>query len=233
MHGTYLSEVAQEQTGWAPVATLFISAVSIMVLVRFFTWIWQASRTTPPPDSSKAAESVPYWPAQRPAPVLVPTAVTMPLVPVTQEIAHVGAEEWRAHELKPLVPLDDAAKAALMTETAEFVVVWDSEEQALVPVEPALTLIEGDPYPDAEDVVPDPYRSIDYAYPRLPVIEDELGAWDPNTVDWLEPATYVETLSWTVRTRPDLLDDAERRHLAYVIRREALILADAVITGGS
>jgi len=196
----YLSEVAQQPIGWTPVVGLLLSAITAMVVVRVLLSLW---RLRPKPVRLNELREVvvptsrPYWPAQRPAPVLVGIPFAPPVV------------EGTASVVARAVAVAEAPQRALVTDTAEFVIVWDDQAGELVSDEPLPT---------------EPAN--------LPALrEDELGAWDPNTVDWLEPAVYVEALEFSIRRRPSMLSDTDRAYLAYALRREALVLADAVMTG--
>jgi hypothetical protein len=57
-----------------------------------------------------------------------------------------------------------------------------------------------------------------------PVVVDELGAWDPSTADWSEPAFYRELTIETMRSWGPLVPDGIRANLVSDI-------ADTVLCG--
>jgi hypothetical protein len=106
-----------------------------------------------------------------------------------------------------------ALVAAVGEETAEWRVVWtdDGDEQVLA--------FDGALAP--EDTTPLPA-----------LIEDELGAWDPDTVDWLEPATYLETVHICIRLGVVTLHEETQERLTASFKDQTMAALHGQLTGG-
>lgn len=64
------------------------------------------------------------------------------------------------------------------------------------------------------------------------LVEDELGVWDPDAVDWLAPAEYIETIQAVARLRNwNPLPEEKRQELAASFRQQTIAAIDAVLTG--
>jgi hypothetical protein len=145
---------------------------SLRVWWRTFPW-----RPVAPVPEEKAAspDAVDYfYRAMATAPVR-----HTPSPCFVEPVIHEGAEGWRVSELRPLPALTPEAKVAIMTDTGEFDIVADLAEEELPP--------EAYCDPGEEPLWPE------RGEPRsLSAMQDELGEWDPDAVDWLAPAIFRE-----------------------------------------
>lgn len=194
-----------------PIATLVIAALTVFAVFAMARALWRYTNAPPPVPASICVCQVDqvgavvngYCTCPKPPPFdtgATPAAAVIDPVKFDDDpYYHKGATEDDPGWGGKMKPLDEDARRTLMTETAEWEIVFDPP-----------------PLP-----------------PVSRVVEDELGAWDPDAVDWLEPAEYWETVVHAVRLQPALLSEADRRDLAVQFRGATLSAANAVLTGSN